>query len=179
MSTFKILPNVNYGRNLNDVVVGCEHFKYGDFVSSDVAVKHNIANVPNEKEWKAIEYLCINGLEPLRQKCGRLLINSGYRCHELNSHKDIGSTDKSFHRYGAASDIEPLDCSLTDLLWAAVELKGTSEIIAEYFPTGWVHLAMLKGNTNGTIKIKDATHSYTIVTKEKLAAVYPKEVRHA
>lgn len=162
-----VLDGVNYGRDLDANV--SKNFKYWEFVSSITAVRHGIANVPTEAEWKNIEYLVKEVVQPLREKVGAIDISSGFRCKKLN---DLaGSSDTSFHRRGAAVDLEPKECSLAALLQIANDMEY-SEMIAEYFPHGWVHIAYIQGDTRKLLKLKDVTHNFSRMKIEDILKIY-------
>jgi hypothetical protein len=36
------------------------------------------------------------------------------------------------------------------------------ELIAEYFPGGWVHVAFREGDNAGFVKLKDPNHNYKV-----------------
>jgi len=171
MSKWLVLPGVDYGRDLDAVIPGAQNFQYGELVESAKAVKLGIANVPTEAEWKNLEIYAVFILQPLRNKCGRIKVSSAFRCKALND--AMGSSDTSFHRKGAAGDLEPQDCTLMELLEVAHTLHF-SEIIAEYFPDGWLHVAFLKGDDRAMLKLKDYAHNYQHVTLSHLRKLYPK-----
>ena len=164
-----ILPNVDYGRDLDAYI--SKNFQYWEFVSSIQAVRLGIANVPTEAEWKNIENLVRVCLQPLRNNLGKpLTINSGFRCKKLND--AVGSSDTSFHRLGCAVDIDSDNIKLMDILEACYKLPNWSELIAEFFPNGWVHLGMKQGDNRRMLKLKDPTHNYSRVTIEQLRKLY-------
>lgn len=164
-----VLPNVNYGRNLEEFVT--ENFQYWEFVSSMNAVRLGIANVPNEQEWKNIEFLAKNVVQPIRDAIGKpLTINSGFRCKKLND--AAGSTDTSFHRLGCAVDLDSENIPLMKILEIAHGLPAYSEIIAEYFPQGWVHVAYKEGDNRKMLKLKDPKHHFARVTIDTLRKLY-------
>jgi len=165
-----ILEGVNYGRDLNAKIKGCENFYYWEVVSSEIAVRHNIANIPTEAQWLAAEEYAVRILQPLRNIIGAIRMSSWFRCKKLNTL--VGSTDGSFHVTGGGGDIEPLDCPLMECLEEAYKLTF-SEIIAEFFPNGWVHVAHLKGDNRRILKLKDTTHHFTRVTIDALQKLYP------
>lgn len=171
MKQWKVLPDVDYGRDLDAVIPGAPNFRYGEAVQSDIAVKLGIANVPTEAQWKAIETVAIFILQPLRTRKGPLKATSWFRCAELNRHPEIGSSEKSYHERGCAVDIEPQNCSLMELLEEAYKLNF-SEIIAEFFPDGWVHVAFMRGDDRRRLKLKDKLHHFTLVTIEQLRKWY-------
>ena len=81
-----------------------ENFELREFTKSDTAARKGIANDPGVQEVKAIENLVVNLLQPLRAKYGkRMVINSGYRCPELN--KAVGGVPTSQHMKGEAADV--------------------------------------------------------------------------
>lgn len=172
MGKYAVLDGIDYGRDLNAKIPGAPNFEYGEFVSSETAVKYGIANVPTEEEWKNIEAYAVNIAQPLREKCGRIKISSGFRCEKLNSHPKVGGSKTSHHRHGKAGDLEPMDCSLMELLEAAAQLPY-AELIAEYFDKdGWVHTAYDDGFKAGYIKIKDANHDYDRVSLDYIKQIY-------
>lgn len=164
-----ILQNVNYGRILTNTITGTKNFQYGDFVSSELAVRKGIANVPTEAEWQHVEALAKDILQPLRDKFGPIKVNSGYRSKALND--AVGSSDTSFHRTGGGCDIESSTVSLMTILNEAMTMP-ISECIAEFFPNGWVHIGYLKGDTRRNLKLKDDKHNYTKLTLAELHKIY-------
>ena len=81
-----------------------ENFELKEFTRSNTATQEGIANDPGVREVKAIENLVVNLLQPLREKYGkRMVINSGYRCPELN--KAVGGVPTSQHTKGEAADV--------------------------------------------------------------------------
>jgi len=164
-----ILDGVNYGRNLDAYI--SNNFQYWEFVSSDKAVRLGIKNVPTNAEWKNIEDLVKNVLQPMRDLLGKAItINSGFRCEELNM--AVGSSNTSFHRLGCAADIDSDTIPLMDILNAVYGLPKWTEIIAEYFPNGWVHVAYKAGDNRKMLKLKDPTHNFKGVSKEYLDKLY-------
>lgn len=147
-------------------------FTYNDVVKSDSAVKHHIANTPSELQWQRAEWYAKNILTPLNSKIP-LRINSWFRSPELCV--KIGSSKTSNHIRGDCADIEPLDSkvSLSTLFSLCVKLFECSEIIAENFPTGWVHLCVKEDVVGEVIKLKDPSHNYTRMTVEEILTLYP------
>lgn len=167
---WKVLPNVDYGRDLDAFIPGCPNFQYGEVVQSAKAVALGIENVPTEAQWLAAETFCRFILQPARNHCGAISISSWFRCPELNTAVNSGPT--SFHLTGGAGDLEPLDATLMQLL-TFIHGLHFSEIIAEFFPNGWVHAAFLRGDDRKMLKLKDATHHYERVTLSALNKMYP------
>mgnify|MGYP003550800966 FL=1 len=161
--------DTDYGRDLTANI--SENFKYWEFVSSETAMKNGIKNIPNEQEWQNIEFVVKTILQPLRDKLGiPLTINSGFRNSKLN--KLAGGSETSFHRLGCAVDVDTHKIPLVNVLEAAYELPEWSEIIAEYFPQGWVHIAHKKGDNRKMLKLKDNKHHFAKVTIDYIQGIY-------
>lgn len=89
-------------------------FSWLEFFRSDTASRLGIENSTSDPEILCnIAYLVHYVLQPLRERCGAIKINSGYRCEALN--EAVGGLKGSYHRYGRAADIVPLHCSLSVL----------------------------------------------------------------
>ena len=161
--------DTDYGRDLKANI--SENFKYWEFVASEKAMEYGIKNIPNEQEWQNIEFVVKTILQPLRDRLGiPLTVNSGFRNNELNI--KAGGSATSFHRLGCAVDVDTHEIPLVKLLEAAHELPEWSEIIAEYFPGGWVHIAHKKGDNRKMLKLKDNKHNFAKVTLEYIKNIY-------
>ena len=128
-------------------IPGAPNFTYEELLHSDTAVREGIQNIPDDPDvWDNMEYLAQTILQPVRDKFGPIRVTSGYRSSALN--KVIpGSSKTSHHRSGAAADIEPVsaDVSLRDIFAFIAENLSFTELIAENLPTGWVHVAIVRG----------------------------------
>lgn len=167
---FYVIPGINYGRDLNATIPGTTNFQYGEVVSSPIAVRLGIKNVPTEAQWQNAEAYARFVLQPLRDRFGPLNMSSWFRCPELNTAVKSGPT--SFHLTGGGGDIEPQNVSLMTLLNGAYEMFDFSEMIAEFFPHGWVHIGHLPGNSKRALKLKDPNHNYSLVTLDQLHQLY-------
>ncbi|GIU69080.1 MAG: hypothetical protein KatS3mg002_0316 [Candidatus Woesearchaeota archaeon] len=157
----------------NAIIPNAPNFKYKEFIFSPIAIRYRIDNTPPKKVIHNIEELAVNILQPVRNKFGPIRITSGYRCEELN--RLIKGSIKSYHLFGYAADFIPLkdDVKLIDIIeYIHTELQYT-ELIAEWFPDGWIHAAYKKGKYTKDIKLRDKTHFYTKVTLNDLKALYP------
>jgi uncharacterized protein YcbK (DUF882 family) len=80
------------------------NFKLSEFIESDTAERLGIDNTPPDWAVENIRLLCEKLLQPLRSLYGKaMIVNSGYRCKELN--EAVGGVETSFHRKGLAADI--------------------------------------------------------------------------
>lgn len=161
-------------RDLSSTIPGARNFKYIDFVKSDTATRKSIPNIPTEEEWKNVENLAVNILQPLREHFGPITVSSGFRSVDLCL--AVGSTAKSWHTKGCAADIEPGYSSIK--LYTVLEYINLNfdycELIAEFFPTGWVHVAFNKDASLNTkkIKLKDKNHNYDFVELAYIKNLY-------
>jgi len=147
-------------------------FLYDEFVKSDTAMRLGIKNEPNDIQWKNIELLVSKILQPVRNKFGSIRITSGFRSPELCL--KVGSNASSNHTKGEAADIEPFDTKikLFDILEWIHNNLDYRELIAEYFPGGWVHVAYREGGNTKQLKLKDSKHNYSIVTLDYIRKIY-------
>ncbi len=161
-------------RNLYEKIPGAPNFKYYELIESDTATRKNISNIPGEKEWLKLEQVMKYILQPVRDKFGPIKITSGYRSPELCL--AIGSTINSNHTRGEAIDFKPFfsNVRMIDIIEFIVTELEYRELIAEYFPYGWIHVAFRMGGNNRILKLKSNTHNYEIVTLDKLKELYDK-----
>lgn len=164
------IPNFS----IKDKIPGASNFRYAEFLKSMTATRLGIVNAPpGEEEWKNIELLASNVLQPVRNEFGPIRILSGFRSKELN--RVVGGSDNSLHCYGFAADIEPLKenvklMSVLEFIYENLEFK---ELIAEYFDrNGWVHVAYVNGSNDKKLKLKDEVHNYRIVSVDYLKELY-------
>jgi len=159
-------------RDLEANIPGAYNFKYKEFIKSDIALRYGIKNEPNEDQWRCIEDLAIHILQPVRNKFGPIRITSGFRCIELCN--KIGSNSKSNHTRGQAADFEPFydDVSLYEIMEWIHNNLDYRELIAEFFPSGWIHCAYREGGNIKVLKLKDKSHNYERVKLLVIAEMY-------
>ena len=159
-------------RNLNKKILGAPNFRYKEFIKSDIALRKNIKNVPNKRQWKNIEKLAVNVLQPIRNKFGRIRITSGFRSIELN--QAIGGSRYSNHCRAEAADIEPFDdnIKLVDIMEYIVENLEFRTVILEFPKMGWLHCDYRGGGNLKRIKLKDKNHHYKTVSVEYIRQLY-------
>lgn len=80
-----------------------DHFSLREMTLSGTGIRLGIDNTPEEEVTENLRALCIEVLEPLRRRYGRIIITSGYRCERLN--KAVGGAKNSQHLRGEAADI--------------------------------------------------------------------------
>ena len=149
-----------------------KNFYLDEFIKSDTAQRKDIDNSMPDEYLQRIQDLVDNVLQPLRDIFGPIRILSGYRSVDLCL--AIGSNEHSNHAYGFVADIEPIDrdVSLYDILSYINKKMEYKELIAEFFPDGWVHVAYQRDNNKRVLKLKDKDNDYTIVTFDYIKTKY-------
>lgn len=124
--------------------INSKYFNWREFIYSPTAERLNIDN--NPKDEKVILSLSIlsEELSKVRQAFGKpIIVNSGYRCRELN--KEVGGHPKSLHQYGNAADLRCLTDTLTYELylfldeWRKHPSSKIYKVILEKGKHYWVH----------------------------------------
>jgi len=157
---------------LDKAIKNAPSFKYREFVKSDTAIRLGIKNVPSIEQWRNIELLAKNVLQPVRDKFGPIRITSGFRSQALNS--AIGGSKTSNHCFGYAADIEPVSSNkkliiIIEWIYYNCDFR---ELIAEYFPQGWVHVAYVENRNDKILKLKDKKHNYQVIDINYLLSLY-------
>lgn len=79
-------------------------FTKSELTRSDTARIRGIDNTPTPEASAALDALMWNVLDPIRRMWGKpIIVNSGYRCPELNA--AVGGSATSQHMKGEAADI--------------------------------------------------------------------------
>ena len=134
-----------------------EFFTLDEMTRTSVLVK--LPNKPSDAAYQNLRELCLNYLDPLRRRFGKILINSGYRNAELN--KAVGGAKNSYHLKGLAADIRIGNYEL-GLRMAAYLLTlddgtrgyGVAEIILNK-ERGYLHIAIRpKSESNQLISVR-------------------------
>lgn len=138
-----------------------QHFTLEELSHSDYAEAHGIKNYPGQQAQQNLMMLCVLILEPLRTAIGQpILINSGYRCKQVNM--GVGGVATSHHLLGLAADInfdnetqlnamiralhnnKHLDLALIERSkssrWLHVQLPLTNHIPRHKISTIYVHI---------------------------------------
>lgn len=128
------------------------HFRLSEFIKSPTAAAKDIDNTPRLATVSNLQYLCEKVLEPLRAYANQpIIINSGYRCLELN--KAVGGVSTSNHLSGYAADIHvPTNAVGYEWFeWMQQNIPTFDELIIERAPsskTFWIHVAIRQFGVN-------------------------------
>src|SRR5574344_1742256 len=91
-----------------------KNFSLEEFTRSETADKLNIDNdLPHHGEDLNLKNLVVNLLQPLRDKFGTMIINSGYRSPALNI--AVNGSVNSHHLKGKAADVAFKEAKLMDV----------------------------------------------------------------
>ena len=145
------------------------HFTLEEMIKSQAGDRAGIDNLPSPACREALRALCLHVLEPIRERFGPVVINSGYRSPELN--RMVGGAASSQHCLGEAADIEVPGMANADLArWIEKHLEYDQLILECYKPgipsSGWVHVSYkaLKPNRNQelTAMVVNSKMNYTM-----------------
>lgn len=148
---------------MNDIQLS-KHFKLSEFTKSATATKYGIDNTPPLEVIANLQYLCQELLEPLREWMNEpIIISSGYRCPQLNSHPEIRGASKSQHLTGEAADIRipmkkvPNGTLIQDMATARKWIEWIldnrfDQLILEHDKSGnyWIHVSLKRTNNRQT-----------------------------
>ena len=131
-----------------------ENFSLNELTKSQTAERKGIDNTPSTEHQENLKSLCEMILQPIRDHFGQVVsVSSGYRSPELCV--AIGSSTKSQHAKGQASDFEIFGISNKELADWIDENLDYDQLILEYWKgedepnSGWVHCSF---NTQGNRK---------------------------
>lgn len=128
-----------------------KNFTRYEFERSQAAVRHGIRNEMGPEEIINAQNLAQNVLQPVRDRFGPTVINSGFRSKKLNG--KIGGSKKSQHIKGQAADIEVPGISNYEVAkWMVENLSFDQLILEGYVPevpnSGWIHVSYVDHNVN-------------------------------
>ena len=128
------------------------NFTLAELCKSQTALRKGIDNLPKDPDTVAkMQTLAEEILQPVRDKFGPTVINSGYRCKKLNT--AIGGSKKSQHCFGEAADIEVPTLSNRDLAEWIKNNLDFDQLILEFYngkdpSSGWVHVSYKNKDDN-------------------------------
>ena len=139
-------------------------FKLKHLIWSNKAKNRTINNMPGvdknpaqTKVIKNLKDLMENCIDPIVDEYPNLIVNSGYRCKELNV--NIGGSKTSQHCFGQAIDIKVPNLNSADLYnYIYYNISGWDQLIWEYPERGnrsWVHVSYNRRNRRKTTLASD------------------------
>ena len=119
-----------------------KNFSLKELTKSSIAMRMGIDNSPEPEQLVNLTALSCCVLQKVRDKFGRVDINSGLRVLELN--RAIKSGDNSQHVLGMAADIEAPAVSNHELACWIRDALDFDQLILEFYTagdpaSGWVH----------------------------------------
>lgn len=127
------------------------YFTLEEMIESQMATRRGIDNTPPDSAITALENLCRNLLDPIRELAGApVFVSSGYRSPKINML--IGGTARSQHLLGEAADIKAAGVSAERLF----ELIRHSSLPFDQliFEGTWNHVSYsAKGANRGEVLI--------------------------
>ena len=129
-----------------------DNFSLAELCKSQTALRKGIDNLPKDPDIVSkMQTLAEEVLQPVRDKFGPTVINSGYRCKKLNT--AIGGSKKSQHCFGEAADVEVPTLSNRDLAEWIKNTLDFDQLILEFYNgkdprSGWVHVSYKDSQNN-------------------------------
>ena len=128
-----------------------ENFTMAEFIKSDTAKREGIDNTPEGEHLENAKALFENVVQKVRDHFGPTVLNSGYRCPELN--QAVRGSKTSQHCKGEAADIEVRGVANGDLAQWIVDNLDFDQVILEFYTpgqpsSGWVHVSYKADGTN-------------------------------
>lgn len=124
-----------------NLTIKSEYFTLEELTKSGTATRLGIDNTPNAEIVRNLQYGANMVLDPLRRLYKKpILINSGYRCQELN--KAVGGVANSWHTKGNAADIHIKDEQEAKTLFNLLKkLPSVDTVLYEHSKTSvWLHV---------------------------------------
>ena len=121
-----------------------KNFTLQEFTKSQTALRHGIDNTPGDEHLANAKALFEKVVQPVRDKFGVTVINSGYRGPKLN--EAVGGSSRSQHCKGEAVDIECPGTPNYDVAKYIQDNLDFDQLILEFYTpgipdSGWVHVS--------------------------------------
>lgn len=125
--------------------ISSKWFKWHEFIDSSTAKRLKIDNTPKDPDVIIKLQTLSTCLSFIRERFGApIIVNSGYRCPELN--KAVGGVPKSRHQDGIAADIRCLTPGQTYELYKFLEVSKYPFVRKMIWETGsrpWIHFEVI------------------------------------
>ncbi len=131
-----------------------KNFTLQEYTKSQTAVRQGIDNNPSEEHLTKAKALFENVIQPVRDKFGVTVINSGYRGPQLNM--AVGGSSNSQHCKGEAVDIECPGVANYDVAKWIQDNADFDQLILEFYTpgipdSGWVHVSYVGSNNRANV----------------------------
>jgi hypothetical protein len=124
-----------------------KYFTVAEFVRSDTADRRAIDNRLPKELLPNVQALVNNVLDPLREWYGKpVMVNSGYRCPELNA--AVKGSKTSQHMNGEAADIDTGDRQQNKLLFDYIQKNLPFDQLIDESNFAWVHVSFRADGNN-------------------------------
>jgi len=137
-----------------------KNFTLDELTRTDTGLPNN----PGEKEIAFLLLLTVFILQPLRNKFGRIHINSGFRSPRVN--REINGSSTSQHMDGQAGDIVPMDADLFDVYLRIIANSHFDYGQCIIYPDrGFIHISLprpYKENRQALICFKGEYFPYSL-----------------
>lgn len=137
------------------------NFTLAEMTRSQTAVRLQLDNdvAFDSPEYQALQDLCENILEPIREALGPIHINSGFRSPAVN--EAIGGVATSQHCLGQAADFRIPGKSVLEVTqWIAASDLPWDQLIYEFGELGWTHCSFGPRNRREVLTARHATPTY-------------------
>ncbi len=115
------------------------HFTIKELTRSETAARLGLDNTPPREAVENMQRLIREVLDPAREILGMpIIVNSGYRCKELNS--AVGGVARSYHLFGRAADLTTGTQQGNRMLIKILQSLPHVELIWER-GGAWIHVA--------------------------------------
>ena len=129
-----------------------EHFSKKEVIYSPTAEKYGIKNEPSKDQWKRIQTLIDELLEPLRIEIDSpIKVNSIFRSQKLNERIKGAGTSQHLANNGAAADIECPELGNKKLFDLIKDNYNFDQLIWEYgdnLEPDWIHISFVSKEKN-------------------------------
>lgn len=122
-----------------------KYFTIDELCRSQTAVEKGISNTPTDDIIDSLSDLVENVLDPARERLGvRIVVNSGYRCLELN--KAVKGAANSQHTKGEAADLTTGNKAENKRLFEIIRDNLQFDQLINEHDFSWVHVSFRKGS---------------------------------
>ena len=130
-----------------------KNFTLEELTYSATANVYKISNKPNKEQIENLKKICVNILQPIRDKFGIVRISSGFRSAELN--EKIGGKFNSQHKTGKAVDIGEVNgAKLKDVFKYIKDNLDYDQLLYEIAGgVIWIHVSYVSKEKNRRMAI--------------------------